>query len=454
MTAHTFKLPDLGEGLTESEVLNWKIKVGEHVALNQIIAEVETAKAVVELPSPFAGFVQALHATEGETVQVGGPLVTFDQEPGGSGEQPAAADSPQQEQSKAGERTPTLVGYGAPADTGNRPKRKARGSRRPESMPSPAPVASAPIASDAVSEPSSHERQLLAVTRCTPPVRKLARDHGVDISALAGSGVDGLVLRRDVQQAIDSAGASTPAVKDSESMSPPDADRHVKITAVRRATAKAMVQSAFTAPHATEFLTVDVTESMELLERMRSHRLLKDLKLNITTLAALVVTRLLKTYPALNSTWDEKADEIIEFGSVNLGMAVASDRGLLVPVLKNAQAKTLPVLAAELSGIILQGREGTLSPAQLTGGTFSITNVGVFGVDAGTPILPPGQAGILALGQVKRRPWEYQDQVALRHTMTLALSFDHRVVDGKEASEFLAGVGSVLEDPGMMNIFI
>ncbi|MDV2978749.1 dihydrolipoamide acetyltransferase family protein [Glutamicibacter sp. HZAU] len=454
MTAHTFKLPDLGEGLTESEVLNWKIKVGEHVALNQIIAEVETAKAVVELPSPFAGFVQALHATEGETVQVGGPLVTFDQEPGGSGEQPAAADSPQQEQSKAGERTPTLVGYGAPADTGNRPKRKARGSRRPESMPSPAPVASAPIASDAVSEPSSHERQLHAVTRCTPPVRKLARDHGVDISALAGSGVDGLVLRRDVQQAIDSAGASTPAVKDSESMSPPDADRHVKITAVRRATAKAMVQSAFTAPHATEFLTVDVTESMELLERMRSHRLLKDLKLNITTLAALVVTRLLKTYPALNSTWDEKADEIIEFGSVNLGMAVASDRGLLVPVLKNAQAKTLPVLAAELSGIILQGREGTLSPAQLTGGTFSITNVGVFGVDAGTPILPPGQAGILALGQVKRRPWEYQDQVALRHTMTLALSFDHRVVDGKEASEFLAGVGSVLEDPGMMNIFI
>lgn len=449
MTAHTFKLPDLGEGLTESEVLNWKIKVGEHVALNQIIAEVETAKAVVELPSPFAGFVQALHATEGETVQVGGPLVTFDQEPGGSGEQPAAADSAQQEQNKASERTPTLVGYGAPADTGNRPKRKARGSRSPGAMPSPEPVAAEPA-----DEPGSHERQQHAVTRCTPPVRKLARDHGVDISALAGSGEDGLVLRRDVQQAIDSAGAITPAAMDSESMSPQDEDRHVKITAVRRATAKAMVQSAFTAPHATEFLTVDVTESMELLERMRSHRLLKDLKLNITTLAAFVVARLLKTYPALNSTWDEKADEIIEFGSVNLGMAVASDRGLLVPVLKNAHALTLPVLAAELSGIILQGREGTLSPAQLTGGTFSITNVGVFGVDAGTPILPPGQAGILALGQVKRRPWEYQDQVALRHTMTLALSFDHRVVDGKEASEFLAGVGSVLEDPGMMNIFI
>ncbi|MGH3651973.1 dihydrolipoamide acetyltransferase family protein [Glutamicibacter sp.] len=449
MTAHTFKLPDLGEGLTESEVLNWKIKVGEHVALNQIIAEVETAKAVVELPSPYAGFVQALHATEGETVQVGGPLVTFDQEPGNSGGQPPAADPANQEESASVERTPTLVGYGAPADTGNRPTRKARGSRGGGAAPSAAPAVSVPVAA-----PASHEREQHAVVRCTPPVRKLARDHGVDISALAGSGEGGLVLRRDVQQAIESVGASTPPARGSEPISSQDTDRHVKITAVRRATAKAMVQSAFTAPHATEFLTIDVTESMALVERMRSHRLLKDLKLNITTLAALVVTRLLKTYPALNSTWDEKADEIIEFGSVNLGMAVASDRGLLVPVLKNAQAKTLPVLATELSEIILQGREGTLSPAQLTGGTFSITNVGVFGVDAGTPILPPGQAGILALGQVKRRPWEYQDQVALRHTMTLALSFDHRVVDGKEASEFLAGVGSVLEDPGMMNIFI
>ncbi|MFD1377039.1 dihydrolipoamide acetyltransferase family protein [Micrococcus antarcticus] len=449
MTAHTFKLPDLGEGLTESEVLNWKIKVGEHVALNQIIAEVETAKAVVELPSPYAGFVQALHATEGETVQVGGPLVTFDQEPGASGGQPPVAGPGNHGESAAVERTPTLVGYGAPADTGNRPTRKARGSRNGGAAQLAEPVASAPDAA-----PASPEREQHETTRCTPPVRKLARDHGVDISALAGSGEGGLVLRRDVQQAIDSVGTSTSSARGNEPASSPDVDRHVKITAVRRATAKAMVQSAFTAPHATEFLTIDVTESMALVERMRSHRLLKDRKLNITTLAALVVTRLLKTYPALNSTWDEKADEIIEFGSVNLGMAVASDRGLLVPVLKNAQAKTLPVLATELSEIILQGREGTLSPAQLTGGTFSITNVGVFGVDAGTPILPPGQAGILALGQVKRRPWEYQDQVALRHTMTLALSFDHRVVDGKEASEFLAGVGSVLEDPGMMNIFI
>jgi len=432
MTDQTFKLPDLGEGLTESEVLNWKIKVGEHVALNQVIAEVETAKAVVELPSPFAGVVQKIHAEQGEVVQVGGPLVTFG---GEESVQETASDS------SAAQRTPTLVGYGAPASTGARPARKSRPVRPAQ-----------PVTVE------HHEEQRSAVTRCTPPVRKLARDHGVDISALAGSGEDGLVLRRDVQEAID-AGHGSDEVENTVDKSGPERpvgteDRHIKITAVRRATAKAMVQSAFTAPHATEFLTVDVSESMSLVERMRSHPLMRDTKLNITTLAALVVTRLLRTYPALNSTWDEAADEIIEYGSVNLGMAVASDRGLLVPVVKNAQDLPLPELAAALGQIISQGRAGSLSPAQLSGGTFSITNVGVFGVDAGTPILPPGQAGILALGQVKRRPWEYRDEVALRHTMTLALSFDHRVVDGKEASEFLSGVGSVLEDPGLMNIFI
>ncbi|WP_159614597.1 dihydrolipoamide acetyltransferase family protein [Glutamicibacter sp. JC586] len=433
MTDQTFKLPDLGEGLTESEVLNWKIKVGEHVALNQVIAEVETAKAVVELPSPFAGVVQQIHAEQGQVVQVGGPLVTF-------GDQVNTQSSPETgkpNEAAGAQRTPTLVGYGAPASTGARPQRKVRNSRS-----SAAPVA------------SNHASVQRSVTRCTPPVRKLARDHGVDISALAGSGEDGLVLRRDVQQAIDAGGQVTELSRPQPLTAPGTGDRHVKITAVRRATAKAMVASAFTAPHATEFLTIDVTESMELVQRLRSHPLMKDVKLNITTLTVLVVSRLLQTHRSLNSTWDEGADEIIEFGSVNLGMAVASDRGLLVPVLKEAQGMPLAQLASALSQIIEQGRAGTLSPAQLTGGTFSITNVGVFSVDAGTPILPPGQAGILALGQVKRRPWEYQDEVALRHTMTLALSFDHRVVDGKEASEFLSSVGTVLHDPAMMNIFI
>ncbi|MGP4993767.1 dihydrolipoamide acetyltransferase family protein [Glutamicibacter ardleyensis] len=446
MAPNTFKLPDLGEGLTESEVLNWKIQVGEHVTLNQIIAEVETAKAVVELPSPFAGIVQKLHASAGEVVPVGGPLVTFgDEAPS------AQSDTPNADQDAAGDggRTPTLVGYGAPAASGNRPSRRSRPVRN-EPLAQEPPATTSP---DAVRQAKSTDAGARrTVTRSTPPVRKLARDHGIEISSVSGSGADGAVLRSDIEALIGmpEQAASQPVAATAVLVG----DRRVKISAVRRATAKAMVESAFTAPHATEFLTVDLTESMKLVEKLRKHPLLRDVKLNITTLTSLIVTRLLGTYRALNSRWDEANGEIIEFGSVHLGMAVASDRGLLVPVVKDAQSKSLRDLAEELTQIIELGRAGKLTPAQLSGGTFSITNVGVFGVDAGTPILPPGQSGILALGQVKRRPWEFEDQVALRHTSTLALSFDHRVVDGKEASEFLAGVGAVLEDPGMMNIFI
>lgn len=446
MAPNTFKLPDLGEGLTESEVLNWKIQVGEHVTLNQIIAEVETAKAVVELPSPFAGIVQKLHASAGEVVPVGGPLVTFgDEAPS------AQSDTPNADQDAAGDggRTPTLVGYGAPAASGNRPSRRSRPVRNEPLAQEPPATISPDTVQQAKSTDAGARR---TVTRSTPPVRKLARDHGIEISSVSGSGADGAVLRSDIEALIGmpEQAASQPVAATAVLAG----DRRVKISAVRRATAKAMVESAFTAPHATEFLTVDLTESMKLVEKLRKHPLLRDVKLNITTLTSLIVTRLLGTYRALNSRWDEANGEIIEFGSVHLGMAVASDRGLLVPVVKDAQSKSLRDLAEELTQIIELGRAGKLTPAQLSGGTFSITNVGVFGVDAGTPILPPGQSGILALGQVKRRPWEFEDQVALRHTSTLALSFDHRVVDGKEASEFLAGVGAVLEDPGMMNIFI
>ncbi|MGP5688377.1 dihydrolipoamide acetyltransferase family protein [Glutamicibacter ardleyensis] len=446
MAPNTFKLPDLGEGLTESEVLNWKIQVGEHVTLNQIIAEVETAKAVVELPSPFAGIVQKLHASAGEVVPVGGPLVTFgDEAPS------AQSDTPNADQDAAGDggRTPTLVGYGAPAASGNRPSRRSRPVRNEPLAQEPPATISPDTVQQAKSTDAGARR---TVTRSTPPVRKLARDHGIEISSVSGSGADGAVLRSDIEALIGmpEQAASQPVAATAVLVG----DRRVKISAVRRATAKAMVESAFTAPHATEFLTVDLTESMKLVEKLRKHPLLRDVKLNITTLTSLIVTRLLGTYRALNSRWDEANGEIIEFGSVHLGMAVASDRGLLVPVVKDAQSKSLRDLAEELTQIIELGRAGKLTPAQLSGGTFSITNVGVFGVDAGTPILPPGQSGILALGQVKRRPWEFEDQVALRHTSTLALSFDHRVVDGKEASEFLAGVGAVLEDPGMMNIFI
>lgn len=446
MTAQTFKLPDLGEGLTESEVLNWKIKVGEHVSLNQIIAEVETAKAVVELPSPFAGIVQKLHADEGQVVPVGGPLVTFDDQPVDTqgkdeGDSGARASG---EKDGAAERTPTLVGYGAPAASGKRPARRGRGK-----------TVTADSATPDASAAAVPEAARATVARSTPPVRKLARDHGIDIAEVKGSGPDGLVLRRDIEALVGSAGASSVSTHTvSSEQAAGSGQTRVKISAMRRATANAMVQSAFSAPHATEFLTVDVTKSLELIDKLRARREFRDLKLNITSLTALVVSRLLLNFPGINARWDGENDEIIQFSDVNLGMAVASERGLLVPVLKQAQNKPLTLLAAELSELITHAREGSLTAAQLSGGTFSITNVGVFGVDAGTPILPPGQTGILALGQVKPRPWEYQGEVALRHTSTLALSFDHRVVDGKEASELLAGIGAVLEDPGMMNFFL
>ncbi len=425
MTAQTFTLPDLGEGLTESEVLNWKIKVGEHVALNQIIAEVETAKAVVELPSPYAGIVQKLHANEGQVVPVGGPLVTFD-------------DHSAATQAGDAERTPTLVGYGAPAATGSRPVRRERREKG---------------AGARVGTPAAQSRE--SVARSTPPVRKLARDHGIDLSQVVGSGNDGLVLRRDVQALLDAVPEASMAPRAVAGGEPAaDGQTRIKISAVRRATANAMVQSAFSAPHATEFLTVDVTNSLQLIENLRERKEFEGVKLNITSLTTLIVSRLLLKFPSLNSRWDGEHDEIIQFSNVNLGMAVASERGLLVPVLQGAQAKSLTALSLDLMELISLARSGRLTAAQLSGGTFSITNVGVFGIDAGTPILPPGQAGILALGQVKPRPWEYQGEVALRHTSTLALSFDHRVADGKEASELLAGIGSVLEDPGMMNFFL
>lgn len=445
--AQIFKLPDLGEGLTESEVLNWKIKVGQRVELNQVIAEVETAKAVVELPSPYAGVVQQLHAEAGEIVPVGSPLVTFADKP--------AHEAPE-DQAASVQRTPTLVGYGAEPATGKRP------ARRPRHGMIARPEAQSAVNKPALSGARTQDPQVVSamrstVPRSTPPVRKLARDQQIDLASLQGSGPDGLIVRADVEAAMGSGilGARSQTTTGSTgSVETSEEDRVVKLSAVRRATAKAMVESAFTAPHASEFLTVDVTASLELLDQLRAHPSMRGLHVNMTTYLALVVTRALQHHRALNSSWDGANDQIIEHGSVNLGMAVSTDRGLLVPVLQGANKMSLGQLAQELSNIIEQGRAGTLKPKQLSSGTFSITNVGVFGIDAGTPILPPGQAAILAVGQIKRRPWEYQDEVALRHTATLALSFDHRLIDGKEGSEFLADVGRTLENPGMLSLFV
>ena len=395
-----FALPDLGEGLTESEIVEWHVAVGDRVTLNQPLAEVETAKAIVQLPSPFEGVIGALYAEPGTTVRVGSPLVGFEPEPEAAAEPAEAAPEPTE--SRAPERNPVLVGYGAPVDSGERPQRKRR-----------------------VEQPVFVPARGAALS--TPPVRKLAHDLGVDLSVLHGSGEGGAVTREDVVAA--GTGATTTGV------------RRIPVRGVRKATAAAMVSSAFTAPHVTEFLTVDVTRSTELVARLRDAGERASLLAVVAKALCLAVRR----NPTLNSRWEET--EIVEFDAVHLGIAVATPRGLMVPVIRDAHALALGDLTDAVAALAATARAGETTPAALTGGTISITNVGVFGVDAGTPILNPGEAAILAMGAVRRLPWEFEGGIALREVMTLSLSFDHRLVDGEQAARFLTDIGRVLVDP-------
>lgn len=394
-----FALPDLGEGLTESEIVEWHVAVGDTVTLNQPLADVETAKAIVQLPSPFAGVIGALYASAGDTVRVGAPIVGF--EPSGDRAEPSGGRA---EPRRA--RESVLVGYGPAVASGDRPKRKAR--TLPEEQPVFVPARGAALS--------------------TPPVRKLAHDLGVDLAVLTGTGEGGAVTREDVVS------ASKPVAT---------GDRRIPIKGVRKATAAAMVASAFTAPHVTEFLTVDVTRSSELVGRLKA----AGERASMLAVVAKAMCLALPRNPSLNSRWDEPAQEIVEFAAVNLGIAVATPRGLMVPVIRDAHALSLGALTESIGALAATARAGETTPAALTGGTISITNVGVFGVDTGTPIINPGEAAILAMGAVRRLPWEYEGEVALREVMTLSLSFDHRLVDGEQAAKFLVDIGRVLVDP-------
>ncbi|HEU5222812.1 MAG TPA: dihydrolipoamide acetyltransferase family protein [Candidatus Lumbricidophila sp.] len=431
-----FLLPDLGEGLTESELISWRVAVGDHVELNQIVAEVETAKAVVELPCPFEGTVTALHANPGETVPVGAPLLSCEVSEG-------AAETARQ---------PTLVGYGAGAESGRRRARRVGefGSVTGES---------------AGGETAAHDRP-----RSTPPVRALARELGVDLATVVGTGEGGVITRDDVQRAAGSAAAPSsdappiaahtlpaavqrpevpPAAAAVAASQSPTAATRVPIRGVRKLTAEAMVKSAFTAPHVTVFLTVDVTAMMELVRAFRADPDFDGHRVTPLTFAARAVCDAVRRTPEVNSDWDADTGEIVQYHSVNLGIAAATDRGLIVPNIKGADQLGFVALADRITLLAETARAGRTAPADLAGGTFTITNVGVFGVDAGTPIINPGEAAILALGRARRQPWEYRGEIALREVTTLALSFDHRLVDGQQGSTFLAEVGRLLEQPGL-----
>jgi pyruvate dehydrogenase E2 component (dihydrolipoamide acetyltransferase) len=271
-----------------------------------------------------------------------------------------------------------------------------------------------------------------------PPVRKLARDLGVDLRTVTGSGPNGVITREDVQQ---------PSRAQAQR---PTRDSHrVPIRGVRKAMAQAMTESAFTAPHVTEFLTVDVSAMMGLRERLRADRQFVGVKLTPLVFAAKAVCLAAVRTPEINSSWDGDTGEVVYHGAVHLGIAAATPRGLVVPNIADADTLSLRELAVALAELTDTARAGTTPPADMLGGTFTITNVGVFGVDTGTPIINPGQAAILALGAVKPAPWVVDGQLAVRTVCQLALSFDHRLVDGEQGSRFLADVGALLSDPGL-----
>ncbi|WP_440072083.1 dihydrolipoamide acetyltransferase family protein [Streptosporangium sp. OZ121] len=513
-----FKLPDVGEGLTEAEIVRWHVKAGDPVKVNQIIVEIETAKAVVELPCPFEGVVAALMADEGEVVDVGRPIISVDD---GTGPPPAPAAG------RAGEgtadraealaddmvptppaevRQPVLVGYGVKPGAAKRRPRKpsspdgasgtsaaagpstsgtsgsgtpsgatrpveatpgapagtVSAARAPEAVRSgvngpgvngPGAVTASPAApstaSSTVSSPGTGRSAVLA----KPPVRKLAKDLGVDLASLLGTGPHGSITRDDVQAAL-----AAPAQESDVQAAPArprvpavtwegEDEERVPVKGVRKATAQAMVASAFTAPHVTEFLQVDVTATMDAVQRLRGLPDFAGVKVSPLLMVAKAVLVAARRYPMINSVWDEARQEIVVKRRVNLGIAAATPRGLLVPNVKDAHRLSLPDLAGALGALAETARAGRTQPADMAGGTITITNVGVFGVDAGTPILNPGESAILAFGQVRDMPWVVDGQVVPRRVCTLALSFDHRVVDGELGSLFLRDVGAMLEDP-------
>jgi len=468
----SFPLPDTAEGLTEAEILAWHVQPGDTVTVNQIIVEIETAKAAVELPCPWAGLVTEIHVAPGDTVAVGTPILTVDVDPGGAAA-PAAASSasngaaPAATDSGAEEEMKPLVGYGSKAAAVTR--RPRRGPAVPAGSGAPAAQVGVQAAFDrAASVPIEVEKEPAAPVPATaaaagsprsavplakPPVRKLAKDLGVDLRTVVGSGVDGVITRDDVTTAASGSTVDSQPAASLNGVAPSyDAatrERRVTVKGVRKATAAAMVGSAFTAPHVTEFLTVDVTPMMQLRASLKNHPDFRDVKLTPLAFCAKAVCLAARRTPDVNATWDEAAGEIVYKEYVHLGIAAATPRGLVVPKVRDADRLSLRELAATLQELTDTARDGRTTPAAMLGGTFTITNVGVFGVDTGTPIINPGESAILAFGAIRDTPWVVDGEIKIRKVCQLALSFDHRVVDGQQGSQFLADVGALLADPGI-----
>lgn len=457
MSTQTFHLPDVGEGLTEAEIVQWRVAPGDTVAVNDVLVEIETAKSLVELPSPFAGTVAELLAPEGETVTVGAAIITI----AGAAAQPDAASglsahgepAAPAEDDAAGA---VLVGYGTGGAVSSRRKRPA--------------------------ERGAAVRASVGVV-AKPPVRKLARDLGVDLAQVTPSGPAGEVTRDDVVAHATQASVfrniatpAAPAVREhtipvtaaagAEVRSTPapattaarphaadDREETIPVKGVRKATASGMVRSAYTAPHVSVWTDVDATRTMELVKRLKASPDFADIKVSPLLIMARAVIWACRRTPLVGAAWVEGENgsaEIRVRNYVNLGIAAATPRGLLVPNIKDAQDLSMRGLAQALEKLTLTAREGRTSPADQQGGTITITNIGVFGMDAGTPIINPGESGIVAMGTIRQKPWVVDGEVRPRFVTTVSGSFDHRVIDGDGMSRFIADVASILEEPALL----
>jgi 2-oxoisovalerate dehydrogenase E2 component (dihydrolipoyl transacylase) len=427
LSHETFLLPDVGEGLTEAEIVTWKVTVGDNVVLNQPLVDIETAKAVVELPSPYAGIVVTLHVKAGDVIEVHKPLITFDV----GGEASAVAPTATVEESRSSEaavgagREAVLIGYGVAHEEAV----VTRQHRRASSTASRTPLPASPLPSSAPT----------MAARSTPPVRLYAKQHGVELATLAGSGRDGLITRGDVDLAIGGVGGQMKKVRlsgptetsrfvgrDLEPWATGPLEERIAIKGVLRSMADAMVQSAFSAPHAAVWLRVDATKTVELLASLKSRENLSGTRLSPLTIVALAV---------------------IVRRSVNLGIAANTPRGLIVPNIKGADQLDLVAMAIALTALVDTAREGTTQPSEMSGTTLTVTNVGPFGVDGAIPILPPGTGAIVCVGQIAKAPWVVNDEVVVRHVVEISMAFDHRQIDGAMASAVLAHVGHFLRDP-------
>lgn len=515
-THQTFHLPDAGEGLTEAEIVEWHVAVGDTVELNQTIVEIETAKSLVELPSPYAGVVVEILVQPGTTVDVGAPIIVVDVDPSGPAA-PASGPSGDAGAEVAGAaggdaaapegKQAVLVGYGvADASSARRP-RVAQGAAGPAGSTgaaggsgataaaptapapaAPAPAAPAPVAPTATSGPAaSPARGPVTAQRpapapaapprtaggaapngataaraaaseralAKPPVRKLARDLGIDLGSVNPTGPGGIVTREDVvayQASAQPRALATYAGDDAPwlaqgTVSDDGRQTRVPVKSVRKRTAEAMVASAFTAPHVTVFHTVDVTRTMKLVARLREDREFTDVRVTPLLVAAKALILAVDRHPEINASWDDAAQEIVYKHYVNLGIAAATPRGLVVPNIKDAHRMGLKELAVGIAELTATARAGKTTPTDMSDGTITITNVGVFGIDTGTPILNPGEAAILAFGAIREQPWVHKGKIRVRHVTQLALSFDHRLVDGGLGARVLSDVAKVLEDP-------